>query len=272
MRLAGLRAACGQIGQVQARLETPIGAEHQRVIWLVDQDQIAHATEHLLGVGRELAQGLRLLRGDLGPIGVGQLPEPLSGERLLLLGRQAPLPVLAALLDAGGFRGCRLVLLELIGWQQVGRGITRRVDEPREDIGRVVELDDLGDGLHHLLLVVPLVVRGVLVGEARGPRLVRGVVDEMVLVVVDEDDGADLREALAVGIQEAAQLLGRLVQEIPPLELCLLGELAEGLDPGRGHGLYTKSGPIRSRRKMMCFFSKIDSAMRWPNPRAEGSA
>jgi hypothetical protein len=94
----------------------------------------------------------------------------------------------------------------------------------------------------------------------------------VILVVVDEHDGADLDQALLVGVKEATQLLGRLVQEVPPLELCLLGELAKGLDSGRGHGLYTKSGPIRSRRKMMCFFSKIDSATRWPSPRAEGSA
>ena len=103
-------------------------------------------------------------------------------------------------------------------------------------------------------------------------RLGRRVVDEVILIVVDEHDGSDLDQPLLVGVEEATQLLRRLVQEVPPLELRLLGELAQGVDAGRAHGLYTKSGPIRSRRKMMCFLSKIDSAMRWPSPRAEGSA
>src|SRR5439155_10662027 len=165
-----------------------------------------------------------------------------------------------------------LVARELVGWEQVTRRIPGRIYQPGENVGGVVQRDDLGDRLDHLLLVVPLAIGGVLVGQACGPGLVRRVVDEVVLLVVDEHDGADLGEALLVGIQEPAQLFGRLVQEVPTLELRLLGELAKGVDPGRAHGLNTKSGPIRSRRKMMCFFSKTDSAMRWASPRAEGSA
>ena len=81
---------------------------------------------------------------------------------------------------------------ELVGGQQMRCRIAGGLDDPGEDIGGVVELDDLGDRLDGLLLVVPLVVGRVLVGEARGPRLVGRVVDEMVLVVVDQNDGADL--------------------------------------------------------------------------------
>ena len=104
------------------------------------------------------------------------------------------------------------------------------------------------------------------------------MVEEVVLRVVDELDRADLTQPIPVRLQEAAHLLGRLVEEVATFELCLGGQLAERDEAGRaaarstGHGLYTKSGPIRSRRKIVCFESKIDSATRWPKPRIDGSA
>ena len=155
---------------------------------------------------------------------------------------------------------------------EVAGRVAGGLDEPGQDVGQVVELHHLAHRVDRLLLVVPLAVGGVLVGEPGGPHLVDRVEDEVVLLVVDQLDRADLAQPLAVCLEEAAQLLGRLVDEVAPLELGLAGQLAEGGDAGRAHGLKTRSGPIRSRRKMMCFLSKIDSATRWPRPRAAGSA
>src|SRR5437588_557362 len=140
----------------------------------------------------------------------------------------------------------------LVSKRPSARRISSRLHDPGEDVGRVIELHDLGDRLNGLLFVVPLVVGGILVGKPGGPRLSGRVVYEVILVVVDQHDRSNLHEPLLVGVQEAAQLLRRLVEEVPSLELRLLGELTQRIDPGRAHGLYTKSGPIRSRRKMMC--------------------
>ena len=109
-----------------------------------------------------------------------------------------------------------------MAWRVAGR-----LHEPGEDVGRVVQLDQLADRVDQLLLVVPLAVGRILVGEPRGPRLVDRVVEQVVLLVVDELDGADLAQPLAVLVQESAELLGRLVQEVASLELGLGGELAQ---------------------------------------------
>ena len=150
--------------------------------------------------------------------------------------------------------------------------VARRLDQPLHDVGRVVELDQLGEVVHLLLLVVPLPVGRVLVGEPGDPQLVDRVVAEEVLLVVDQRDLADLPKPLAVGLQEAPDLLGGLDDEVAPLENGFLRQLAEGDQPRRGHGLYTRSGPIRSRRNMTCLVLMIDSATVWPSRRVAGSA
>jgi hypothetical protein len=136
-------------------------------------------------------------------------------------GRQSGLPILFPGL------GDRLLGCQLIGRQQVVDRVARRLHEPGEDVGRVVELHDLRERLDHLLFVIPLVVGGILIGEARGPRLVDRVEEQVVLVVVDQLDRTDLPQPLAIGVHEAPQLLGRLVQEVATLELRLLGELSQ---------------------------------------------
>ena len=161
---------------------------------------------------------------------------------------------------------------ELVGRREVVDRVAGRGGEPGQDVGQVVELSHLAHRLDSLLLVIPLVVGGVLVGETRGPHLLDRVVDEVVLLVVDQLDRTDLAQPLPVGAQEAAQLLGSLVQEVGSLQLRLAGKLTQRGQPRSAQGLYTMSGPIRSRRKMTCFLSKTDSAARCARPRVDGSA
>ena len=144
----------------------------------------------------------------------------MSRERLLLRRRELGLPIIALLDEL-------FLASQLVGRDEVA-GASRAVcDEPGEDVGRVVELDQLADRVEHLLLVVPLVIRRILVGEAGRPGLVHRMEEQVVLLVVDELDRTDLAKALLVRVEETTQLLGGLVQEIAALELGVGGQLAQ---------------------------------------------
>jgi len=117
--------------------------------------------------------------------------------------RQLGLPVVAGLV--------RDLLLgrELICLEEMVDRVAGGLQKPGEDVRRVVELGDLVERVDRLLLVIPRAVGGILVGQARGPGLVDGVIDEVVLVVIGELDGTDLAQPLSIRIEEAPQLLGR---------------------------------------------------------------
>ena len=81
-------------------------------------------------------------------------------------------------------------------------------------------------------------------------------------------------------VEELAQLVGRLDQEVGAFDGGVRGELAEQvvvavhgrLRAVRGvYGWYSRSGPIRSRRNIEWWRSNIHSPARWPMARVASS-
>ena len=98
--------------------------------------------------------------------------------------------------------------------------------EGGEDLGRVVQLDQLGGALDDLGLGVPLAGDLVLVARARTERAIRRD-RQVVRVVVDQHQPAGLVDAPLVGGDELHQLLAGVGQEGGALEGGLGGNLAE---------------------------------------------
>jgi len=144
------------IREIEAGLEAAVCTKDEHVIRIVEQKEVAGAAQDLLRVRGELAKELRLRGSELSPIGIGQLPEPLRRKGLLLRGRETRLPVVG-----GRTIGKFFLTRELVGGDKVRRRVPGGFDEPREDIGGVVQLQELADRVDQLFLVVPLAVGGI---------------------------------------------------------------------------------------------------------------
>ena len=105
-------------------------------------------------------------------------------------------------------------------------GLAGRLGERGVDVGRVVELDELGGVLDDLGLADPLAGRVVEVAAPAAEGQVRRD-REVVGLLVDERQPADRRDPLAVAVEELAQLFGGLDQEIGSFEGGVRRELTE---------------------------------------------
>ena len=162
-------------------------------------------------------------------------------------------------------------------------GLAGGLGERGVDVGRVVELDELGGGLDDLGLADPLAGHVVEVAAAAAERQV-GRDRQVVGLVVDERQAAEDRDPVLVVVEEAAELFGRLDDEVGALEGGIRRELPEQVvvaihewSPpfvwsGKVYGWYSRSGPIRSRRNIEWWRSKIHSPARWPSARVASSA
>ena len=151
-----------------------------------------------------------------------------------------------------------------------------RVREGLEDVGRVVELDDLGGALEDLRLAHPLAGLVVEVA-ASGAEGEVGRDREEVRVVVDQRQPADRVDPGGVVAEEAVQLLRRLDEEVGPLEGGLSRDLTQLVASGihrfaSDQGWNSRSGPIRSRRNIEWWRSNIHSPARCPSAREDSSA
>ena len=99
--------------------------------------------------------------------------------------------------------------------------------ERLEDVGRVVQLDELRRRLDDLGLGEPLAARLV---EDAAPAAERAVGRdrEVVGVVVDQDEAAELADPVLVRGHEPLQLLARADEEVGPLDLGIAGHVGEG--------------------------------------------
>ena len=166
-----------------------------------------------------------------------------------------------------------------VGSARMPGRLAGRLGERGVDVGRVVELDELGGALDDLGLAHPVAGHLVLVSAPAAEAEVRRD-REVVGLLVDERQAAEHRDPLLVVVKELAQLLGRLDQEIGAFEGGVRRELSEQvvvavhgrLRAVRGvYGWYSRSGPIRSRRNIEWWRSKIHSPARWPSARVASS-
>ena len=132
--------------------------------------------------------------------------------------------------DPGGIE--ELALRSRLGGQ--AGGLARGVGEGLVQVGRVVELDDLGGALDDLGLGRP--VPGQLV-EVAGPAAEREVRRdrEVVRILVDQDEAAELVDPVLVRVEELAELLGRLDEEVGALEGSVARDLPEQIVTARVH-------------------------------------
>ena len=168
-------------------------------------------------------------------------------------------------------------------------GLAGGLGERRVQVGRVVELDELGGRLDDLGLAHPLAGGLVEVPAAAAERQV-GRDREVVGVLVDEGEPADVADAVAVALDERLELVGGLDEEVGPLEGGVGRELTQVVaarvhpsppsspsTPVRAtdscvQPWYSRSAPIRSRRNIEWWRSKSHSPARWPSARAPSSA
>ena len=106
------------------------------------------------------------------------------------------------------------------------RGCPGRLGKGGVDVSRVVELDELRRALDDLGLAHPLA--GCLI-EVAGPAPERAVGShrEVVRLVVDKDETAELGDPLLVRLQEAPELLSGADEKVGSLEGGVRRELAE---------------------------------------------
>src|SRR6185436_10529127 len=136
-----------------------------------------------------------------------------------------------------------------------------------QDVSRVVQLDQLGRGLDDLGLGDPLGPRLVVDAAAASERAVRRD-GEVVRVLVDEHDAAELADARLVRAHESFQLFAGPCQEIRALQLCVPGHVGQEGVVSTFHvrppyRWTLSSGPIRSRRNIEWWRSMIHSDPRW---------
>src|SRR5260221_9780800 len=98
------------------------------------------------------------------------------------------------------------------------------IGEGLEDVGRVVELDELRGRLDDLGLADPLALRVVVDAAAAAERSIRRDREE-VLVLVDEGQAAQHPDPVGVGLHEALELLPRAYEEIRALDGGLTGHV-----------------------------------------------
>ena len=175
-------------------------------------------------------------------------------------------------------------------------GLARRLGERGVDVGRVVELDELGRVLDDLGLADPFAGHLVEVAAAAAERQVRRD-REVVGLLVDERQAADAPRCAPCagrGTCAAARWTGRGSRSArgrrrprapragrcgrPWLVSCSVRRLAASasrrmlIGRSSGQGWYSRSGPIRSRRNIEWWRSKIHSPARWPRARVASSA
>ena len=239
------------------RAELAGGAEDEPLVVVVDDDQVAQLVHQprgrllelveqaglaglapLLEVEREVVQrerrALLVVRVEhrrlpggprVGRAGVAVVDA--QAERLL--GRHAGRPQ------------------QVVGRGRLGgeaRGLAGRLGERGEHLGRVVQLDQLRRVVDDLGIGHPLAGVRVLVSAADAERGV-GRDREVVGIVVDQRQPAELGDPVAVAVQELGQLLRGLDDEIGPLEGGVVGDLAQQVVAAQVHSIASFSRGIR---------------------------
>ena len=109
-----------------------------------------------------------------------------------------------------------------------------RLGESGEDVGQVVQLDELRGRLDRLGFVDPLAGSFVHIAAAAAERHILGD-GEVVDFVVDQNHAAELSDAGLVAVEEAAQLRRGRCQEVGSLQSGVRGEFAEQVVAARIH-------------------------------------
>src|SRR5206468_7799047 len=100
---------------------------------------------------------------------------------------------------------------------------------------------------------------------------------EEIVIVVDEGQAAERPDPVGVADHEVLELLAGPDEEVGPLEGRLAGHVGEervpvGVHGRASYGWNSRSGPIRSRRIIECWRSKIHSEPRWARARMFSSS
>ena len=135
-------------------------------------------------------------------------------------------------------------------------GFAGGLGERRVDVGRVVELDQLRGGLDDLGLAHPFTGDVIEVAAPAAERQV-GRDRQVVGLVVDQRQATQHRDAVLVMVEEAAQLFGRLDDEVRAFEGGIGCELTEQVVVARIHCL----PPVWFVARWSCVASKAHRVM-----------
>ena len=209
-------------------------ADPERQVLVVVVDDHDRADEAEQGAGRVLETLDQPALGSLAAIleVEGELVQRLRGGRLVARFGDCRLPgrPLVGRLGVRVGLGCA-GLFRPLGIARHG-GLVEpdvlrlRLGEGLQDVGRVVDLDELGSRVDDLGLGDPVAARLVVDAAPAAERPVRR--DGQVLgIVVDQDQPAELADPALMATHEPIQLLARARQEVGALDLGVTGHVGQ---------------------------------------------